>query len=118
MSAAHWIGPSPVIGPRGFYPCRLRVSSKVSYETIDDAWFAAWLLWALGASDGAVLIAYRCSVARKYRPVQRVHYQKNPWSWKALHIGILHLERTNGRMRTCGLWHVTRSFAHLLGSAA
>ena len=87
--------------------CHHRKWKRV-YESIDDAWMAAFGTFL---ACGAILVPYRCARMKLSIAVVRVRVSKNPYATNPFQ-SVLGARRW--RVRGCGFWHLTSSSQHVL----
>jgi hypothetical protein len=76
---------------------------KRIYDTIDEAWVAAFVH---GTLHGEVMTVYRCSAIKRRESLQRCIPHPNPWAFEP----YLRYWKSQDRKRrtTCGGFHITR----------
>lgn len=102
----------------GYWPCNLKRPRKRSYATLEEAWLTAFTLSAWGIVEFPV-VPYKCATSRMWIGVIQPDYaQLNPWRWSPAWVSRpIKMKRVHGkwdRKNRCGLWHLTRSHAHIL----
>jgi hypothetical protein len=77
--------------------------AKRRYETIDDAWRAAFVEFV---RTGEPLTPYFCTAIRRRVTTCTCIPHPNPWAFRAWYLRVNWMDLK--RRRSCGGWHLTR----------